>query len=73
MQQKTRRAPFAHGLVAKVSDSTGTFAVLAVDGADVAPVNGSAGAVSGRGQRAARLRESSESSSKLASVGSLFY
>ena len=72
MQQKTRRAPFAHGLVAKVSDSTGTFAVLAVDGADVAPVNGSAGAVSGRGQRAARLRESSESSSKLASSGALF-
>ena len=52
MQQKTRRAPFAHGLVAKASDKTGTFSVVAVDGADVAPVNGSAGAVSGRGQRA---------------------
>ena len=72
MHQKTRHAPFAHGLVAKVSEKTGTFSVVAVDGADVAPVNGSAGAVSGRGQRAARLRESSESSSKLASVGSLF-
>ena len=30
MQQKTRRAPFAHGLVAKASDKTGTFSVVAV-------------------------------------------
>ena len=72
MHQKTRRAPFAYGLVAKVSEKTGTFSVVAVDGADVAPVNVGAAAVSGRGQRAARTRESSESSSKLASSGALF-
>ena len=71
MQQKTRRAPFAHGLVAKASDKTGTFSVVAVDGADVAPVNVGAAAPPADRRRAVALGALVTLRSKLASSSAL--
>ena len=71
MHQKTRHAPFAHGPVAKVSDKTGTFSGVAVDGADVAPVNVGAAAPPPDRRRAVALGALVTLRSKLASSSAL--